>query len=302
MNRKNVLLLTCTLGATTCVCAQSTEKPLLNNRQDSIYYAKSYFFLDDKKNAKEYSDLVKYSDVFITAVSATYNGFKKGLSEKEIKEEIRKNNPNLEHKETVETGLMLGALCFSEGERGAIFIQSLIDKLKGESSLGWKEEDMANYLKRIETASENKKASKGLRWDKLISESGYKELKTKSEGIASELDYEGRGVLMKTTNEGKGERAKLKDTVTLEYYLKLADGTEVGYGKAVEVTPDYVINGLCAALINMKEGGEASIIIPEGLGYRDDVIFDDPLKTDRKKVENKEITMDIKVLKIKRKY
>ncbi len=295
MNRK-IASTVSVLAVATSLCAQNAVRPLLANKEDSIYYARTYCL--DNNALTGNKELAKHKEAFINSLNTTYKGIEKGLSEKDIKEELNKDTAN---KEAVETGFVIATICHLEKNRGPIFIQSLNDRLNGESSIGWKKEDMLQFLKKEEALKEKEKNDKEQRWSNLFKE-GYIELKDKNEGISSEIEYTGRGVFMKVKKDGKGDKARLKDIVTIAYDMKLPDGKNIGHGNAVEVTPDYVINGLCAALINLKEGAEATIVIPEGLGYRDDIIFEDPLKADRDKVENKGLIMDIKILKIKKKY
>lgn len=302
--RRKIASTLCALGTTLSLCAQDLSTIELTNKEDSVAYANTYINFDkyQSEHPEDYNSIIEHSDIFVYTIKTTYNGIIQGHSEKSIKEKIAQKSTSLETKEVIESAMLMGAMASGKNHKGAVFLRSLCDRVGGDTTLGWKKEDMVKYLSMVakqKSDEEGKsKAAKEEFWNTLIKKEGYTELTTKDEGVASDLDYEGRGVLIKTDKKGKGDKIVLKDKATIAFSMLLLDGTPVCKGNAVEVVPDNVINGLCAALLNLRAGAKATIYIPEGLGYRDDIIFADPLKAEKKLVVNKALKMEVEVLQV----
>ncbi|MCQ2207578.1 MAG: FKBP-type peptidyl-prolyl cis-trans isomerase [Paludibacteraceae bacterium] len=291
----------CALGITLNLCAQDLGSIKLTNKEDSVAYAKTYLSIDEyqKSNPEEYENLIKHSNEFVSTIQTTYIGIIKGYNENQIREEIAKKKTDSDSKEVVETALLMSAMATGKDHKGAVVLRCLCDRISGDTTINWKTEDMALFYERANYQAQN--MSRDKRWDNLIKNKGYVELAIKDEGVASGLEYEGRGVLMKSEKKGKGDKIGLKDKVNIAFSMYLSNGTEVCKSENAQVVPDNVINGLCAALLNMREGAKATIRIPEGLGYRDDIVFEDPLKANRDLVNNKGLKMVIEVLTVKSK-
>ena len=77
------------------------------------------------------------------------------------------------------------------------------------------------------------------------------------------------GTLLNIQKEGKGDLIKKSDYVCINYKSKLTDGTVFDESNdSTAVFPlDGVINGMADALLKMKKGTKAEIIVPSELGY-----------------------------------
>ncbi len=107
----------------------------------------------------------------------------------------------------------------------------------------------------------------------------------------------GSGVLYEIINNGKGEKAKEGKIITLDYILKLITGDVVyssdSEGAMIfEIGHGGVVSGLEEAILNLRQGDEAIIIIPSHLAFG--------LKGDENKIPGRStIIFELKVTNIK---
>ncbi len=83
------------------------------------------------------------------------------------------------------------------------------------------------------------------------------------------------GVYYVETTKGKGDNIKEGQTVTLKYTGKFTDGQifdssdKSGQPLVLTMGQHQVIPGMEEALVNMKKGGKATLVIPSAQAYRD---------------------------------
>jgi len=147
-------------------------------------------------------------------------------------------------------------------------IKGIQDAYKGETPLLTPEEMTAvkNEFGEKMQAEQQAKIAEMKAKNKAEGEQFLEENKKKDGVIVTES-----GLQYQIIKKGKGETAKLTDTVTVEYVGTLIDGTEfdstVKRGEPAEFQVNQVIKGWGEALQLMNPGTKLHLIIPSELAY-----------------------------------
>lgn len=146
--------------------------------------------------------------------------------------------------------------------------KGISDAISGNKSL-MTDEEMTASLQELQGEMQAKMTAKAAEAASKNKEAGEKflaENKTK-EGVKTTAS----GLQYKVITEGKGEKPKATDTVSVHYSGKLIDGTEfdssIKRGEPAEFPVNQVIPGWTEALQLMPVGSKWQLVIPSGLAY-----------------------------------
>ncbi len=147
-------------------------------------------------------------------------------------------------------------------------IKGIQDAYKGATPLLTAEEMLAikqEFAKKMQEKQQTKLAEMKAK-NKAAGAKFLEENKKKDGVIVTES-----GLQYQVVKEGKGEKAKLTDTVEVQYVGTLIDGTEfdssIKRGKPAEFQVNQVIPGWGEALQLMNPGTKLHLVIPSDLAY-----------------------------------
>lgn len=149
-------------------------------------------------------------------------------------------------------------------------IKGFIDALYGDSTMNEDSLRKAQdaFFKKLMDKEQAKNAAAYTSIAKKYTDNGFKDLGKPADPRLQ--DYAGPNVLFKTLKEGTGEQVKMSDIVYIDYEGKLTNDTIFDSTTGKEpamLMPGQVIPGFAQALCQMKEGEQATFLIPSELGY-----------------------------------